>query len=197
MALNQLLREAEVSEVSLQVVMLDGEETLYNNTMFGPDGLYGSKYMAGEWSETLYSPSPGPWCQEGEATLLQRMDLLLLLDLIGAPQPSFQPYTDPASQECDQYAVELSRLEDVLLGTSGDKKFFREECSTENHNMDDHTPFLEAGLRRALHVISDPFPEVWHTLEDNLENLDYDSIKRINRIIRIFVAEYLNLTPAK
>ena len=31
------------------------KETLYNNTMFGPDGLYGSKFMAGKWSETSYS----------------------------------------------------------------------------------------------------------------------------------------------
>ena len=54
-ALDHLLRQQGDTEVSLQVVMFDGEETLYNNTMFGPDGLYGSKYMASKWSDTAYS----------------------------------------------------------------------------------------------------------------------------------------------
>ena len=123
---------------------------------------------------------------------MQRIDLLVLLDLIGAPHPTFHPYTDPLTLQCDEYARELSRLEDVLLGENSEK-FFSEECTTVNNNVDDHTPFLEQGLRRALHVISDPFPQVWHTLEDNMEHLDYETIDRINRIIRIFVAEYLNI----
>ena len=161
--------------------------------MFGPDGLYGSKYMAGRWSETSYSCSPGPWCQAGEATLMDRIDLLVLLDLIGAPHPSFPAYLDSTTLECDRFARELSMLEDVLVGPGGEK-FFTEECISENTNMDDHTAFMENGLRRALHVISDPFPEVWHTLEDNLQNLDYEAILRVNRIIRIFVAQYLNLS---
>ena len=53
LALDSLLKGE--GEVSLQLVMFDGEETLYNNTMFGPDGLYGSKYMAAKWAETLYT----------------------------------------------------------------------------------------------------------------------------------------------
>ena len=80
---------------------------------------------------------------------MQRIDLLVLLDLIGAPHPRFQPYLDRTSLECDEYGGELSRLEDVLLGDSGEK-FFTEECSTANYNMDDHTPFLQNGLRFVL-----------------------------------------------
>ena len=34
--------------------MFDGEEQLYNNTMFGPDGLYGSKHMAQRLSDSSY-----------------------------------------------------------------------------------------------------------------------------------------------
>ena len=34
--------------------MFDGEEQLYNNTMFGPDGLYGSKHMAESLSDSSY-----------------------------------------------------------------------------------------------------------------------------------------------
>ena len=215
LALDKLLKQQEDTDISLQVVMFDGEvniylsqvgkiadfhavnvhqETLYNNTMFGPDGLYGSKSLAARWSEASFTSGPGPWCQAGEANLMDRIDLLLLLDLVGAPHPRFPSYLDSTTLECDHFAQELSRLEDVLVGASvSEEKFFTEECITENHNMDDHTPFIENGLRRALHVISDPFPEVWHTVEDNLENLDYDAVLRVNRIIRVFVAQYLNL----
>ena len=60
--------------------------------------------------------------------------------------------------------------------------------------MDDHTPFIEHGLRKGLHDISDPFPDVWHTLDDDWEHLDLEGrISRINRIFRLFVAEYLHL----
>ena len=51
---------SEDSEVSLQVIMFDGEEQIYNNTMFGPDGLYGSKHMADRLSGTPYDLSISP-----------------------------------------------------------------------------------------------------------------------------------------
>ena len=35
--------------------MFDGEEQLYNNTLFGADGLYGSKYLAHLWNSTKYT----------------------------------------------------------------------------------------------------------------------------------------------
>ena len=46
--------------MSLQVIMFDGEEQIYNNTMFGPDGLYGSKHMADRLSGTPYDLSISP-----------------------------------------------------------------------------------------------------------------------------------------
>ena len=59
--------------------------------------------------------------------------------------------------------------------------------------MDDHTPFLELGLRRALHLIADPFPAVWHELEDDWDHLDTESIIRVARVVRLFLAEYFHL----
>ena len=40
--LNQLGQEPELG---LQLIFFDGEEQLYTNTMFGPDGIYGSKHL--------------------------------------------------------------------------------------------------------------------------------------------------------
>ena len=46
-------------EVSLQLIFFDGEEQLYENTMFGPDGMYGSKQMAKTLQKSLYMMKPG------------------------------------------------------------------------------------------------------------------------------------------
>lgn len=44
-----------------------------------------------------------------------------------------------------------------------------------------------------LHLISSPFPEVWHTMDDNEENLDRTTIDNLNKILQVFVLEYLHL----
>ena len=45
-----------------------------------------------------------------------------------------------------------------------------------------------------LHLISYPFPSVWHTPADNEDALSYPTVNNINKILRVFVAEYLSLT---
>lgn len=44
-----------------------------------------------------------------------------------------------------------------------------------------------------LHLIPSPFPEVWHTMDDNEENLDKTTIDNLNKILKVFVLEYLHL----
>ena len=44
-----------------------------------------------------------------------------------------------------------------------------------------------------LHLISYPFPDVWHRESDNEQNLDYHSIDDLIKVLRVFVAEYLHL----
>ena len=51
--------QGKQSEISLQLIFFDGEEQLYENTMFGPDGLYGSKHMAKTLPKSLYMVKPG------------------------------------------------------------------------------------------------------------------------------------------
>jgi hypothetical protein len=41
----QLEQLSSVPELGLQLLFFDGEEQLYTNTMFGPDGIYGSKHL--------------------------------------------------------------------------------------------------------------------------------------------------------
>ena len=125
---------------------------------------------------------------------MDRIDLLVLLDLIGGPDPSFENYLDEETGLCNPFSDELSEIEDAILTDHPDNlKYFNNFCWRVDTTVDDHTPFIDHGLKKALHVIAEPFPAVWHTLEDDWEHLEFNSISRINRILRVFVAEYLNL----
>lgn len=44
-----------------------------------------------------------------------------------------------------------------------------------------------------LHLITYPFPDVWHTEADNETALDYTTIDNVATVLRVFVAEYLRL----
>ena len=44
-----------------------------------------------------------------------------------------------------------------------------------------------------LHIISSPFPDVWHTINDNANAIHPPTVEKLNMIFRIFVAEYLEL----
>lgn len=52
---------------------------------------------------------------------------------------------------------------------------------------DDHTPFAKEGLKKILHLISVPFPSVWHTLRDNKDALDYQTCHDLALIFKEFV----------
>jgi len=44
-----------------------------------------------------------------------------------------------------------------------------------------------------VHLISYPFPDVWHTQDDNETALDLATISNIGAILRVFVADHLQL----
>ena len=44
-----------------------------------------------------------------------------------------------------------------------------------------------------LHVISTPFPDVWHTEDDDASAVHLPTVEKLNMIFRAFVADYLNL----
>lgn len=44
-----------------------------------------------------------------------------------------------------------------------------------------------------LHLIAYPFPGVWHKETDNVKYYDEVSVDNLNKIMRVFVSEYLHL----
>ncbi|XP_027857026.1 glutaminyl-peptide cyclotransferase [Xiphophorus couchianus] len=176
------------SNLTLQLIFFDGEEALFQWT--STDSLYGSRHLAEKMEST---PHP-----EGarDTNQLHGIDLLVLLDLIGAPHPIF-------GNQFPSTTSWLTRLQDI------EKRLHSMNQLVEHPNnvqyfwpnrpvgriLDDHIPFLNRGVR-ILHLIPYPFPSVWHTFDDNEENLDRSTIQNLNKIFQVFVLEYLNTRPS-
>ncbi|XP_059516104.1 glutaminyl-peptide cyclotransferase isoform X1 [Myotis daubentonii] len=185
----QLLSLKNVSDskldLSLQLIFFDGEEAFLH---WSPqDSLYGSRHLAAKMASTPHPPGARNTNQ------LHSMDLLVLLDLIGAPNPTFPNFFPNSARWFDRLQAiehELHAL-GLLKAHSLERRYF------QNHGFggmiqDDHLPFLRRGVP-VLHLIASPFPEVWHTMDDNEENLDEATIDNLNKIIQVFVLEYLHL----
>ncbi|XP_056332658.1 glutaminyl-peptide cyclotransferase [Danio aesculapii] len=171
-------------ELSLQLLFFDGEEALYQWT--SEDSLYGSRHLAHKMATASHPP------EATNTSQLDSIDLFVLLDLIGGPNPRF-------GNQFSSTTRWLSRLQNI-------ERRLHALGQLENHPnevqyfwpglhvgliLDDHIPFLNRGVR-ILHLISTPFPAVWHTFDDNEENLDQTSISNLNKILQVFVLEYLN-----
>ncbi|TKC44683.1 hypothetical protein EI555_001809, partial [Monodon monoceros] len=120
-------------------------------------------------------------------------DLLILLDLIGAPNPTFPNFFPNTAR----WFHRLQAIEHELheLGLLKDHSWERQYFQNYGYGgviQDDHIPFLRKGVP-VLHLIPSPFPEVWHTMDDNEENLDKTTIDNLNKILKVFVLEYLHL----
>jgi len=175
-------------ELTLQLVFFDGEEAFKSWT--NTDSLYGSRHLATQWASTQYQyQGEEGICQEGSATELDRVDMFLLLDLLGAPSPSFRRYTQFNTSLYD-LATSVEIAVNKLPCTKASGMFTRWDASYMI--QDDQVPFYNAGLRRILHMIASPFPSVWHTLRDNKDALDMDTINTINKILRVFTYSYFN-----
>ncbi|XP_063234277.1 glutaminyl-peptide cyclotransferase-like isoform X2 [Bacillus rossius redtenbacheri] len=169
--------------ISLAFIFFDGEEAFleWNAT----DSIYGARHLAQLWQNTPY-PVAG-------TNQLWRMELLMLLDLLGASRPLFYSYFPNTS---DKYNVLLD-AEDRLWALNLFERYSPAERYFFNQTVwagieDDHLPFLLNGVP-VLHIIPYTFPSVWHTLQDNLSVVNMTTCENLNKIWRIFVACYLHI----
>ncbi|KAK4321698.1 hypothetical protein Pmani_007495 [Petrolisthes manimaculis] len=174
------------SDLTLQFIFFDGEEAFrrWSNT----DSLYGSRNLAARLHNQPYPPN-----NEDNTHELHRMDLFVLLDLLGTRDVSFYSFF-PNTQQW--YARMLSferRLGELQLLNSRPNMFI-DEALHKTGIQDDHIPFLKRDVP-ILHLIPVPFPSVWHKLTDNERALHYPTIDNLNRILFAFTADYLNIVP--
>lgn len=179
----ELLKVQSQNDVSLMLVFFDGEEAFQAWT--DDDSIYGARHLAAKWEKEAF---------------LHRIDMLILLDLLGAPDPAFYSYfrnTEKwyarlmnAEERLDNQSL-LNRYQSSGVTNRDPRRIFQPH-SFKAGIQDDHIPFLQRDVP-IVHLIPTPFPQVWHKLDDNREAIDTTTVENLSKILRVFVAEYLHL----
>lgn len=169
--------------VTLQLVFFDGEESFEEWT--ATDSLYGSRHLAERMANSPHPASPS------HATELQAVDLFVLLDLLGGPDPLIANHFDNTARWFDRLIAAEKKLhrQGLLTSHPSEQAYFRKDVYL-GPVQDDHIPFLHKGVP-VLHVIATPFPQFWHTLDDTEENMHRPTVENLTKILAVFLAEYL------
>ncbi|XP_075771274.1 glutaminyl-peptide cyclotransferase-like protein [Pelodiscus sinensis] len=179
----ELLRaKKQGSEVTLQLLFLDGEEAFgeWSET----DSLYGARHLAEHMAKA--------WHPAG-ISQLQAVSLFVLLDLLGARQPTIQNHFPLTASWFDRLVGIEKRLHQLgLLQSHPREQMYFQREPMYGPVEDDHVPFLRRGVP-VLHLIATPFPWVWHTMEDTEQNLHPPTVENLCKILAAFLAEYLRL----
>ena len=166
----ELKANAITNDITLQFIFFDGEEPF--ESWRDEDHTYGSRHLANKWA------------RQGR---LEAIDLFVLLDLIGPSDTKFVSLKEPS----DAWYQSMLATEQNLFN---EKAMFKPDRAFSAGVEDDHMHFEDRGID-VLHLISYPFPRVWHTLKDDLKAVDKSVVKRFNAVLRTFVAKYLQLRP--
>ncbi|KAK6068846.1 glutaminyl-peptide cyclotransferase [Seiridium cupressi] len=174
----------------VQIVLLDGEEAweVWSST----DSLYGARALAEAWDSQLY-PAMSTY-----RTPIKAINLFLLLDLLGGSDPNVPSYFENTHWAYEGMARIEARMRKLgLLQSTPIKPFLPESRKVPNqfargYIEDDHIPFLVRGVP-ILHIIPNPFPTVWHTMNDDGEHLDIVTLDDWAKIVTGFVAEWMEL----
>ncbi|KAF9265703.1 hypothetical protein L218DRAFT_898697 [Marasmius fiardii PR-910] len=201
--------DEDVADTTLQLVFFDGEEAFFDWT--DTDSIYGARHLAEKWHTTYTPPHSKRRLLGPHTTELGSIEHLILLDLLGTPEPRIRSFFPDTAWLFDAILSAETRLGNSGAFTydeDGKADVDRPEIqkwnsffvkrqghqTTFGYIGDDHAPFLQKGVP-VLHLITEPFPRVWHRLEDNADALDVPTMRRWNLILRVFMSEYLNLRP--
>ena len=199
----------------VQIIFLDGEEAFVSWT--DDDSLYGARSLAQEWESTLH-PATSTFHNP-----LSSISLFVLLDLLGAKSPNVPSYFKTTHWAYQHMAATEQRMRALLMFKSSpnhpskkrtpikdkkgkakssivkrrEPKFLVDANKATDRWMggfieDDHVPFMVRGVE-VLHIIPNPFPTVWHHIEDDGEHLDIDTVVDWAMLTTAFAAEWLDL----
>ncbi|KAL6238887.1 hypothetical protein BDW75DRAFT_200529 [Aspergillus navahoensis] len=181
--------------VGIQVLFLDGEEAFkqWSNT----DSLYGARSLAQYWDSEV-NPAMSVY-----KTPLSSISLFVLLDLLGSKSPIIHSYYKTTHWAYQKLANVERRLRELSVFKSSGETWFPDSLRNERQlsyygNLeDDHLPFLRRGVD-VLHVIDyspnrGGFPSVWHTIKDDAEHLDMDTVEDWSLLVAAFAAEWMEL----
>ncbi|OAF71833.1 hypothetical protein A3Q56_00376 [Intoshia linei] len=157
----------EQSRYTYEFIFFDGEEAFEN--WDDNDSLYGARQLVKDISK-----NQGLFKDRQH----KNMKLLILLDLIGNKYPIFNPFIN------SKIFPILQNIEKALFPSHG-IRYFKGSYKWIQIE-DDHVPFQKIGVN-VLHLIPYPFPQTWHTEDDNQWNIDYESIQDIGMILLHYV----------
>ncbi|CAL4076689.1 unnamed protein product [Meganyctiphanes norvegica] len=173
------------NDVTLQLLFLDGEEAFVQWS--STDSTYGARNLASKLHNTPY-----PQANQEKTNELHRMDMFVLLDLIGTEDCQFYSLFKSTDKWYKRLVSFETRLNSLGVLNRLSRPLFKNSQLFNSGIEDDHIPFMNKGVD-ILHLISVPFPSVWHKISDNGDALHYPTIQNINIIMRAFVADYLHL----
>ncbi|KAF2828736.1 hypothetical protein CC86DRAFT_368887 [Ophiobolus disseminans] len=179
-------------DMGVQILFLDGEEA-FGEEWNDEDSLYGARALAQQWST---SKNPASAKFYNYRTPLNQISLFLLLDLLGAANPSIPSYfptTHWAYLALSNIEARMRSLD--LLESSPAQSFLSDGNGTVGAHAqisDDHLPFISKGVD-VLHVIPRDFPSVWHTLDDDGAHLDMSTVRDWGKIVAAFALEWLDM----
>lgn len=177
-------RDNTPDSLGLRFIFFDGEEAFDE---WGPkDSLYGSRHLAERWER---QPAPSKCRVKNE---LGRIELFVLLDLIGAADTSFVMYNIALKHHYNA----MQKYEKAHLAKGGltslqirRETMFKGRFVPLDFVEDDHVPFKKRGVP-ILSLLAHPFPRVWHTVEDNYSAIDFTKTRRVLYVLEEFVANY-------
>lgn len=186
--LNSFLKKSNIrSSVTLQLLFFDGEEAYGDWSV--TDSLYGARNLSEVWKATPNQFAP----DDPSLSELNSIDLMVLLDLIGTIDTNFRNFYYSAHLHFEKMNSIETKLEDKgLIKQWGRSRpyFDLTPLPAKKWVDDDYRPFIEKGVK-VMHLISTPFPSVWHKTSDNLDNIHYETIDDINKMLRVYVCGYL------
>jgi glutaminyl-peptide cyclotransferase len=189
----------------IDFVFFDGEEAYIEWTE--KDSLYGSRHLAALWKaqRPYLSPSSRFKSLQTSRNILENIKMLVLLDLIGAkslPTTFHDMYTETSDDFNNLATIEsrlrrkgILRLPKALARKNIMHNYFVKKEEDPLFKIqeiirvdDDHKPFLDQGVP-CLHLITIPFPETWHTMNDNAYSIDQRIPSDISKILLIHLLE--------
>ena len=115
------------------------------------------------------------------AAIQDRPEAVVIVDMVGDRdlQLHYEGNSDPALRSS------IWALADEL----GYDKYF---IPSVGHSLlDDHTPFLEAGIP-AVDIIDFDYPH-WHTTQDTMDKLSWQSLEVVGETLRVWLASFTEL----
>lgn len=129
---------------------------------------------------------------------MDQISMFVLLDLLGSANPHVPSYFQTTHWAYQGMAKIEERMRKLgLLESNPSKPFLPDygKLATQFGPMmveDDHVPFMRRGAP-ILHIIPTPFPQVWHTMNDDGEHLDMATVRDWSKIVTVFVMEWLDM----